>query len=148
MACMEDLFLQKGCLKAYATFCLCGFLKDLIYELIIFAFMYFSCVGFVFFFLGLYLVSWTCILGLWTCMGCLSCSWGLHYTGNISHIYIYIFIYTIYIAPPNYQTDTQLLDRHPTTRQTPNYKTDTQLQDRHPTTRQTPNYKTAPAGFW
>ena len=43
---------------------------------------------------------------------------------------------------PNYKTDTQLQDRHPTTRQTPNYKTDTQLQDRHPTTRQTPNYKT------
>ena len=27
MACMEDLLLQKGCLKAYATFCLCGFWK-------------------------------------------------------------------------------------------------------------------------
>ena len=38
MACMEDLLLQN--LKAYATFCLCGFLKDLIYELILFAFMY------------------------------------------------------------------------------------------------------------
>ena len=53
MACMEDLLLQKGCLKAYATFCLCGFLKDLIYELILFAFMYFSCVGLVFLCFGL-----------------------------------------------------------------------------------------------
>ena len=43
MACVEDPLLQKGCVKAYATFCLCGFLKDLIYELIIFAFMYFAC---------------------------------------------------------------------------------------------------------
>ena len=48
MACMEDLLLQKGCLKAYATLCLCGFLKDRIYELVLFAFMYFSCVGLVF----------------------------------------------------------------------------------------------------
>ena len=41
MGCMEDLLLQKGCLKAYATFCHCGFLKDLIYELILFAFYVF-----------------------------------------------------------------------------------------------------------
>ena len=55
MACMEDLLLQKGCLKANATFGLCGILKDLIYELILFAFMYFSCVGLVVF------MCWTCI---------------------------------------------------------------------------------------
>ena len=72
MACMEDLLLQKGCLNAYATFCLCGFLKDLIYELILFAFMYFHVLDLYFCVLGLYLVSWTCILGLWTCIGCLS----------------------------------------------------------------------------
>ena len=53
MACMEDLLLQKGCLKAYATFCLGGFLKDLIYELILFVFMFFSCVGLVTFCFGL-----------------------------------------------------------------------------------------------
>ena len=53
MACMEDLLLQKGCLKANATFGLCGFLKDLIYELILFVFMHFSCVGLVFLCVGL-----------------------------------------------------------------------------------------------
>ena len=53
MACMEDLLLQKGCLKANATFGLGGFWKDLIYELILFAFMYFSCVGLVFVCVGL-----------------------------------------------------------------------------------------------
>ena len=57
MACMEDLLLQKGCLKANATFCLCGILKDLIYELILCAFMYFSCVGLVFGVLDLYFVA-------------------------------------------------------------------------------------------
>ena len=40
MACMEDLLLQKGCLKSYATFCLGEFLNDLIYELILFVFMF------------------------------------------------------------------------------------------------------------
>ena len=79
---MEDLLLQEGCLKAYATFCLCGFWKDLIYELILFAFMYFSCVGLVLF------MCWTCIwcpglvfwgfglvLGVCLVVGCLSSSW-------------------------------------------------------------------------
>ena len=60
MACMEDLLLQKGCLKAYATCCLGGFLKDLIYELIFFAFMYFSCVGLVFLCFVFYRVSVFC----------------------------------------------------------------------------------------
>ena len=45
--------LTERLFEAYATFCLCGFLKDLIYELIIFAFMYFSCVGLVFLCVGL-----------------------------------------------------------------------------------------------
>ena len=75
VACMEDLLLQQGCLKAYATFCLCGFLKDLIYELMLFAFMYFHVLDLYFYVLGLHSVSWTCILGLWTCIGCLSSSW-------------------------------------------------------------------------
>ena len=59
---MEDLLLQKGCLKV----CLCGFLKDLICELILFAFMYFACVGLVFvcfgLVLGVRLLSAVCLL--------------------------------------------------------------------------------------
>ena len=57
MACMKDLLLQKGCLKAYATFCLGGLLKDIIYELIPFVFMYFP-------------MWWTCIFMFWACIWC------------------------------------------------------------------------------
>ena len=68
---MEDLLLQKGCLEAYATFCLGGFLKYLIYELILCVFIFFSCVGLVTFCFGLVFG----VLDLY--FGCLSSSWVL-----------------------------------------------------------------------
>ena len=45
MTFMEDLLLQKGCLKSDATFCLWKFLSNLIFDLILFVFMYFGCLS-------------------------------------------------------------------------------------------------------
>ena len=48
---------------------------------------------------------------------------------------------------PNYKTDPQLRDRHPTTGQNPKYKADPQSQDRPPTTRQAPTIRQTPNYF-
>ena len=45
MTVMEDLVCRKGCLKSDATFCLWGFLSNLIFDLILFVFMYFGCLS-------------------------------------------------------------------------------------------------------
>ena len=75
MACMEDLLLQEGCSKAYATFCLGGVLKYLIRGLILLLLFIFHVLDLCFYVSGLYLVSWTCILGACLVVGCLSSSW-------------------------------------------------------------------------